>query len=504
VASRDDAEFVEFVSAFEPRLRRTAYLLLGDRAAAADLVRESLVRVYVGWSSLERHGGLPAHALRVVVTTAMHHRRSPPHEQPKGSARSDLTRSDLTLSDLTLSDLAPRQRACVVLRCHEGLSESEAAELLNCSTGTVHSQTRAGLELLGTTDPSAALQESAEEPEGGGLLSNPYTLLEDGKKRVRRRRLLATSGTAAATLAVVLAAALGGMGSTPPPPGPVPNGDGSFQKVEVGRSEAISRCLTQLHNGDHRGSFVLLDAVTTANGLIVGQPQPPWYEGSQLYFTPKSHGSARNPLPRICTVPQEKMTALSGVVPQHVATATDVDAFRAQCGAFAGIDLDGWRAAAAATDTHGSIAVFASRNGYTLSCEHIESSAVDTAFTVQLGALHGSAARGAPVQDYRGGQTVAVSCQPPPRGSGEPGVCFGAGEAYDQGPVASLKVTLPDGGAKQVAPVRGFYAFVFDVPAPVPWSRYLGTQITVISPQNRPVNSYPVQPLPAEVTVAAG
>lgn len=153
MATRDDESFVEFVSASEQRLRRTAYLMVGDWHLAADVVQEALARMYVAWPRLERGGGLPAYARRAVMSAVVDHKRrrwnqERPGEVPDRPAESDPAPEDRDLMLRALRAVPPRQRACVVLRFYEELSVAETAEALGCSTGTVKSQTARGLDAL--------------------------------------------------------------------------------------------------------------------------------------------------------------------------------------------------------------------------------------------------------------------------------------------------------------------------------------------------------------------
>jgi len=153
---RDEQDFVEYATAAQERLRRTAYLICGDWDHAADIVQEALIRVYVAWPRIERKGGLNAYARRCVVNVAIDlgRRRSstelptdheamdratgvPDHDVPARTALVD-----------ALRDLAPRQRACVALRYFEDLSVAETAHILGCSEGTVKSQTARALASL--------------------------------------------------------------------------------------------------------------------------------------------------------------------------------------------------------------------------------------------------------------------------------------------------------------------------------------------------------------------
>lgn len=153
---RDEAAFVEFAQSARGRLRRTAYLLCGDWDQASDFVQEGLVRVYVRWPRLVRHGGELAYARKAVVSAYLDHarRRSsterPQEADPTLSSGEDVATAVATRAMLmsALEQLPPRQRACVVLRYFEDLSVEATAALLGCTEGTVKSQTSRALFTL--------------------------------------------------------------------------------------------------------------------------------------------------------------------------------------------------------------------------------------------------------------------------------------------------------------------------------------------------------------------
>jgi RNA polymerase sigma-70 factor (sigma-E family) len=144
-----------YVRAHAGELTRTAFLLVGDAQRAEDLVQTALVKVIGRWDRIVA-GGEPMPYLRtVMVRTAISwHRRKwrgevPTEALPETSgdepvsrvvARDALRRALLTLPR--------RQRAVVVLRFYEDLSEADVAQLLGCSVGTVKSQSAKGLAKL--------------------------------------------------------------------------------------------------------------------------------------------------------------------------------------------------------------------------------------------------------------------------------------------------------------------------------------------------------------------
>ncbi|WP_151081593.1 SigE family RNA polymerase sigma factor [Nocardioides cynanchi] len=141
-----DDEFTEFVVASWPSLYRTAYLLLGDRELAEDLVQTALAKTYASWGRVRELDAARGYARTTLVNTASSwfRKRGWRAEHPTETIETGSYEVDPTLRpDLTaaLARLAPRQRAVVVLRYYEDLSVAETARALQCSEGTVKSQT---------------------------------------------------------------------------------------------------------------------------------------------------------------------------------------------------------------------------------------------------------------------------------------------------------------------------------------------------------------------------
>jgi len=151
----DLSAYVEFVSARSHALYRTAYVVVGDHQLAQDLLQEALVKVYVAWPRLRDVGNAEAYVRRSVVTTAISwSRRRSYHERPVDPLP-DLERDDGTERLVThellwehVRTLPPRQRAALVLRYYEDLTEAQTAELMGCSVGTVKSQVSSALARL--------------------------------------------------------------------------------------------------------------------------------------------------------------------------------------------------------------------------------------------------------------------------------------------------------------------------------------------------------------------
>ncbi|RIQ30198.1 SigE family RNA polymerase sigma factor [Jiangella rhizosphaerae] len=153
----DETSFKEFVGARRRALLRTAFLMTGDWHAAEDLVQETLTKLYVSWRRVRRHDDVLAYARRILVNAHIDGTRRPWRREqaveaiPDAVGAGDPAESDLHTRDRLLAALAtvpPRQRATLVLRFWEDLSIEQVADLMNCSSGNVKSQTARGLERL--------------------------------------------------------------------------------------------------------------------------------------------------------------------------------------------------------------------------------------------------------------------------------------------------------------------------------------------------------------------
>jgi RNA polymerase sigma-70 factor (sigma-E family) len=143
-AERDEA-FGLFVAARSRHLLQTAYLLTGDRHRAEDLLQTALTRAYLRWDRISSDD--PEGYVRRILANAQIDwwRRRSSREEPTASlpetAEADRS-AEVEVRDAVLTALAElprRQRAVVVLRYFEDLSEAEIAQTLGCSPGTVKS-----------------------------------------------------------------------------------------------------------------------------------------------------------------------------------------------------------------------------------------------------------------------------------------------------------------------------------------------------------------------------
>ena len=156
-----EVELREFVSARGPALSKAAFLLTGDHQAAEDLVQETYVLVVRRW---QKSGTIDpeAYVRRILYTRFVDGWRRRrlvelPRLSPPDASRGDeaaATTDRLTLHD-ALTRLTPKQRAVLVLRLYENLTEVQAAAALGISPNTIKSQTRVALQLLRELLPDA-------------------------------------------------------------------------------------------------------------------------------------------------------------------------------------------------------------------------------------------------------------------------------------------------------------------------------------------------------------
>lgn len=165
---RDSEMFADFVRERSPELLRSAWLLTGDWHAAHDLVQVALEKSWPRWGRRIDHPD--AYVRRVMLTTYLSWRKRrwtaeiPTAELPEAEATAERTDLRLTLLDV-LTELTPRQRAVVVLRYFDDLSEAETAAVLGCSIGSVKAHASRGLQQLRAT-PGLAASLGVEANDG--------------------------------------------------------------------------------------------------------------------------------------------------------------------------------------------------------------------------------------------------------------------------------------------------------------------------------------------------
>lgn len=168
------ADFDAVFRASWGRMVRLAVLLLGDVAAAEDVVQDAFANTYRRWSSMTDSAGAAAYIRVAVVNgcrSALRRRRlaavtAPLHSDTavlQGEGWTDGADSALLVADdrrevlAALAKLPRRQRELLILRYWEGLSEAELAVAMNISRGTVKSTASRAL---------ASLTKKLERPGG--------------------------------------------------------------------------------------------------------------------------------------------------------------------------------------------------------------------------------------------------------------------------------------------------------------------------------------------------
>lgn len=148
--------FEEFVAARSDALLRTAYLLTRDHALAEDLVQTALTKAYLAWHRID--GEPEPYVRRVMLNTFSSWWRRKWNGEvatetlPETAAPSSGSEESVDLWD-AITRLPRRQRAVLVLRYFEDLTEAQTADLLGVSIGTVKSQASKALAHL-RIDPS--------------------------------------------------------------------------------------------------------------------------------------------------------------------------------------------------------------------------------------------------------------------------------------------------------------------------------------------------------------
>nr|BFE64017.1 SigE family RNA polymerase sigma factor [Dactylosporangium thailandense] len=151
---RDEQEFVEYVRARMPVLRRLAYRLCGQWAAADDLVQECLVALYRHWRKAAAAESVDAYVRAILVHAYLAERRRPwarrvqPAAEVPVPAMSAPGIEDRVDVRAALGRLTRGQRAVLVLRYWEDLDVAQTAAALGCSPGTVKSQTSYAMAAL--------------------------------------------------------------------------------------------------------------------------------------------------------------------------------------------------------------------------------------------------------------------------------------------------------------------------------------------------------------------
>ena len=157
-------EFTAYVRNRRPVLLRTARSLTPDPCDAEDLLQTALAKTYLAWERIADQGALDGYVRRTLVNTRTSQWRrrrldefacaelpEPPGRIASAPDPAD-HQADRDAVWRAIGRLPPRQRAMVVLRFYEDLTEGQTAEVLGVSVGTVKSAVSRALVKL-RTDP---------------------------------------------------------------------------------------------------------------------------------------------------------------------------------------------------------------------------------------------------------------------------------------------------------------------------------------------------------------
>jgi RNA polymerase sigma-70 factor (sigma-E family) len=175
LAGRDEAEFSAFAARDGGQLLGFAFLLVGNRHDAEDLVQQALLRTAARWPAARQS---PAGYSRAVLLNLVRDRWRARQRQHTETLSSDLTAlpsavdaagavldRQLLLGACRLLPL--QQRAVLVLRFWEDRSVEETAAMLGCTAGTVKSHTHRALARLRDALADPASEAPGDTTQGG-------------------------------------------------------------------------------------------------------------------------------------------------------------------------------------------------------------------------------------------------------------------------------------------------------------------------------------------------
>ncbi|PZT69125.1 SigE family RNA polymerase sigma factor [Streptomyces sp. SW4] len=162
--------FSSYMRARQPVLLRAARSLTANPSDAEDLLQTALTKTYVAWERIEDHRALDGYVRRALLNTRTSQWRKRKVDEfsceelpePEPVPGGDDPAERQALRDAmwrAIMRLPARQRAMVVLRYYEDLSEVQTAEVLGVSVGTVKSAV------------SRALGKLRDDPELGFVRS---------------------------------------------------------------------------------------------------------------------------------------------------------------------------------------------------------------------------------------------------------------------------------------------------------------------------------------------
>ena len=170
-----DTDFVDFVRHRGDHHLRTAVLLTGDWHSAEDLMQSCLSKLYRVWHRLDTSSEPDAYLRRILINThrswwrARWRREIPRADLPDVPGPGDMGEAGAAADEIrgALSKLPVRQRTALVLRYFEDLAETDVADLMGCSVGTVKTHTHRGLVAMRRLiPPDPAVNRTEAERSG--------------------------------------------------------------------------------------------------------------------------------------------------------------------------------------------------------------------------------------------------------------------------------------------------------------------------------------------------
>ena len=175
-----ETEFRQFVAARSAALLRTAYLLVGDWAHAEDVLQTSLTKTYLAWRRLGEIEAVEGYTRRVLVTTATSWWRRRWHGERPTAVMPERPAPDAADEHVErhamwrhVHALPARQRAVLVLRFYEDLTEAETARVLGVTVGTVKSQSARALATLRVRLAEDGVEAAGRPPVGPPVTERP-------------------------------------------------------------------------------------------------------------------------------------------------------------------------------------------------------------------------------------------------------------------------------------------------------------------------------------------
>ena len=146
--SARDRDFARFVADHSGTLLRSAFVLTGSHARAEDVVQETFIKLYGAWDRVAESDGRLAYVRRIVYTTPTGTRLFDQLPEVAGGSDEFAIIDERDRLWRLTSRLPARQRAVIVLRYYEGLSEAEIADVLGVTEGSVKTHASRALAKL--------------------------------------------------------------------------------------------------------------------------------------------------------------------------------------------------------------------------------------------------------------------------------------------------------------------------------------------------------------------